>query len=416
MLLRFYLYSVLKNLRFADPFLVLYFLSSGLSFTAIGTLLGIQHAVTALLEFPSGVMADHWGRRRTLAACFLCYALSFAAFSGTSWRPLPIAVWFAICLSLFALGEAFRTGSHKAIILDYLDSSGQSDLATRVLGRTRMASKLTSALSALAGGLVLYAFRQYEPLFWLSAAGAFGGLCLTLTYPRSLEGERYRKRQGIQESSDTPTSQPRSRRFRQLIAQSVIFESQIKIMIKFTWQPFLKAGLDAAHIAVATGTGTSGLAATGAIWIGLNDLIRDGCGAIGARCSERLESALAGRIPALNRAYLIAGAATLGLAALAVDSRAGFVCGILLFFLLNFLQNARRPIFVAALNEETQRPNRAAALSFESVLRSIVVAVLIPALGYLADQFGLATVWFVLVAMLLAGALFQPQANDASND
>ena len=58
---KFRTYGFLKNLRFFDPFLVLFFREMGLSFLEIGTLFSIREVATNLLEIPTGVIADAYG-------------------------------------------------------------------------------------------------------------------------------------------------------------------------------------------------------------------------------------------------------------------------------------------------------------------------------------------------------------------
>ena len=58
---------------------------------------------------------------------------------------------------LFANGEAFRSGTHKAMIIQYLKIKGLLKLKTEYYGHTRSWSQRGSAISSLiAGGLVLY--------------------------------------------------------------------------------------------------------------------------------------------------------------------------------------------------------------------------------------------------------------------
>lgn len=77
---KFSAYGFLKNLRFFEPFLVLYLLSKGLSFTEIGVLIGLRELIVMIAEIPSGLLADVLGRRRTLASSFVFYMISFVAF------------------------------------------------------------------------------------------------------------------------------------------------------------------------------------------------------------------------------------------------------------------------------------------------------------------------------------------------
>jgi MFS family permease len=65
----------------------------------VGTLYAFREILVNGMEIPSGAIADGLGRRRTMAASFAGYLLSFAFFS---------------------VGEAFRTGTHKAMIFAHL--------------------------------------------------------------------------------------------------------------------------------------------------------------------------------------------------------------------------------------------------------------------------------------------------------
>ena len=64
LLFRFSLYGFLKNQRYFEPFIILFFLDQGLSFTLIGVLVAIREFSTNLMEIPSGALADLYGRRQ----------------------------------------------------------------------------------------------------------------------------------------------------------------------------------------------------------------------------------------------------------------------------------------------------------------------------------------------------------------
>ncbi|NNE08969.1 MAG: MFS transporter, partial [Gemmatimonadetes bacterium] len=151
MLRRFSLYGFLKNQRYFEPFFMLILLEKGLSFTAIGFLIGFREVCINLMEVPSGAMADRTGRRRTMMLSFLSYIASFALFGIFD----SLAALYAAML-LFAIGEAFRTGTHKAMIFDYLAAHDLSSLKTRVYGVTRSWSKNGSALSVVLSTALLF--------------------------------------------------------------------------------------------------------------------------------------------------------------------------------------------------------------------------------------------------------------------
>ena len=148
MLFRFSLYGFLKNQRYFEPFLVLALLEKGLGFFEIGLLIGFRELTVNVLEIPSGAVADVWGRRRSMIVSFSAYIVSFLALGwGTHLGFLFLAMFF------FAIGDAFRTGTHKAMIFQWLRLEGRLDERTRVYGFTRSWSKLGSAVSVLLGTL-----------------------------------------------------------------------------------------------------------------------------------------------------------------------------------------------------------------------------------------------------------------------
>jgi len=395
-LTRFYLYSILKNSRFGEAFLVLYLRELGHSFALIGLVLGAQHMVTALLELPLGVAADRWGRRMSLAAGFLFYVVAFGGFALLP-RIGVAGLWATV--ALFSVAEALRTGSHKAIILDYLDGRGESDRATSVIGRTRMASKSTSALAGLIGGLMLYATGSYPPLYAASAVAALGGFFLMLSYPRALEGEQRRERER-QPGATEPSLLQRARKlfsrpgFGRLLLQSALFEVQVKASSKYYLQPLMQQGLAGFGLPVP---------GVGAVWIGATEAARDGLGAVGARGSTGLERRVGGGLRALRLAYVAALVLALGVA---WTARNDLMVGVVAMLLaMTYLQNARRPVFISVFNGRVDQAQRATGLSLESLVRNALLTVLLPVTGALADAFGLWAAFALTFALLLPGVL-----------
>ncbi len=424
MIRRFCLYSVIKNLRFSAPFLVLYFLHLGLSYLEIGQLLGCQHLATAICETPSGVLADRWGRRSTLALAFVFHALALAMFGwAASMLQAPPLLWFYLCAICFGLGEALRSGCHKAIMLDYLDHTGQSDRITEVVALARSYSNFSAGAASLAGGLALAFLQSYALLFWLSAAAAAAGVALMMSYPQSLEGEASRRRM-----RSGPALGPEAGKwnffewfnhpgFARLFLQSIVFESQLKIVLKYYVQPFLNVGLQAVGISLIAANGAEGAArSSGAVWIGLNECVRDTLGGFGAKASNAWERWFHNRARALNAIYVLAAAATVAIGVCAWGLPAMLLPGLLAVILLTVLQNMRRPVFVAALNQVMDKPHRATTLSVESQARSLSEAAALPLVGWAADIWGLSAVFLTAATLLLLGLMVRPLETPQVND
>lgn len=185
MLFRFSLYGFLKNQRYYDPFLFLAFREKGLSFFQIGILIGFREVCTNLFEIPSGAVADLYGRRRAMIFSFCTYIASFATFAVSESLVLLFGGMF-----FFGVGDAFRSGTHKAMIFDWLRLQGRSDEKTKIYGYTRSWSQIGSAVSVLiAGGLVFYR-GNFTDIFWFSILPYALNIINFFGYPAQLDGDR----------------------------------------------------------------------------------------------------------------------------------------------------------------------------------------------------------------------------------
>ena len=101
------------------------------------------------MKYPSGLVADAWGSRRTLAGSFIFYIVSFTVFYLAKGYP-----WLMAAILLFSLGEAFRSGTHKAMIFEYLRIHGWEERKVKYYGRTRSASQNGSAVSSVIAALL----------------------------------------------------------------------------------------------------------------------------------------------------------------------------------------------------------------------------------------------------------------------
>ncbi len=186
MFYRFAFYGFLKNLKFFDPFIVLFFREAGLTFLQIGVLFAIRSIATNILEIPSGIVADLMGRRRSMVLSFVGYILSFILlyFLGGVFR------FAASAMLLFAVGEAFRTGTHKAMIMDYLERNSLSHLSVAYYGNTRSFSQIGSAISSVIAALLVIYTGSYRVVFLASTIPYVINLVMMTTYPKYLDGTR----------------------------------------------------------------------------------------------------------------------------------------------------------------------------------------------------------------------------------
>ena len=384
MLARFSLYGFLKNQRYFEPFLVLAFLDKGLSFFWIGLLIAWREMWINLLEVPSGAIADVYGRRRAMIGSFAAYIMSFVLLGLCDELPLLF-----VAMSAFALGEAFRTGTHKAMIFSWLRAEGRLEERTRVYGYTRSWSKIGSAASVAVGALLVLATGRYDLVFLLSALPYLAGMVNFLGYPARLDGGAMggglravlgRLRLGLEVAW-------RREPVRRLLTESMLYEGLFRTLKDYL-QPVLQG---AALVMVAAAVGTVALddAQQAALLVGpVYVALHLGSG-LASRRAHRVVSILGGEARA-GRALWVVNVALFGLMLAAVFLGWDAVV-ITAFVVLHLAQNVWRPVLIGRLDAHLADEEQATVLSIESQAKTLVTLALAPLIGWAVDLATLAT-------------------------
>ncbi|MEW6515826.1 MAG: MFS transporter [candidate division FCPU426 bacterium] len=405
---RFGAYGFFKELVFFEPFLILFLRGQGLSFFAIGVLIATRELTTTLAEIPTGVAADLWGRRRALVASFASFILSFLFFYFSR-----SFAGFFLAMMWFGLGEAYRSGTHKAMILEYLDlRPGEGLKAVTAFAFVRAWSQIGAALSAVLAAAFVFWQSNYRVVFLASVwPYIFGGL-LVMTYPRELDGERARKgtwkawwqftvdstrhffeqpalRLGLINSALDKTLYKTSKDY----LQPVIAASALGLL------PFLPGLLPRATVPQVVAV------AAAVIYLGLYL-----GSALASSLSGKMEAFLGGEPRALNRTYF--GYLAAFLTALLALPAGWWWAVVAAFWAISALQNARRPMILSYLGLYMERSERATMLSVETVIQTLMTMVLAPVIGALVDAFGLGAVFAAGVAVFgLAGWVVRLRAE-----
>jgi MFS family permease len=398
MFLKFSLYGFLKNLRFFEPFILLFFRDAGLSFLQIGLLFSIRDLATNLLEIPTGVYADAFGRRRSMVMAFVAYILSFVIFFF-----LPNFYVYALAMVLFAFGEAFRTGTHKALILEYLKLNDMAHLKVEYYGRTRSASQLGSALNALVAAALVFSSGNYRYVFVASILPYVLDLINLATYPKELDGELQQTHQGTIGAQLRATLSSFIGVFRhppalRAILNSSGFDAFFKATKEYL-QPILETFAIALPVLVALEDTRRSAAIIGVVYFGIY-LLTSYASRSAARFGRRFSTTAQG----LNWTFLAGAVLLFGAGAAA--QRQWDVIAILIFLGFYLLHNVRRPMTVAYVSDQISSRVMAAGLSAESQFTTVGAALLAPILGALADWLGVGVALACLGGGMLVLALF----------
>jgi len=420
MLFQFSLYGFLKNQQYYEPFIMLFLLTAlGEDYFKVGLLVGYREVLINIFEVPSGAVADLYGRRRCMMFSFCAYIAAFAifAFSRSLW-PLLAA------MTLFALGEAFRTGTHKAMIFDYLRHQGRSGEKTKYYGTTRSWSKMGSAVSVVVAASIVFLVAALVPdqplaayrwLFLACIVPYLAGLVNFAYYPRYLdgiEGKLPPLREVFTHLLRVARDSLKAPALRGLLVESMGFEGLYKVAKDYL-QPIVKA----TALALPALAGLRGMQRTAGlilvVYVALYLLE-----SFASRRSDAIRRRLGGEehgarflwtVNLIVFALIAVGLALdwyLGGAVVFL----GLTIAIAGFMALAVLQNLWRPLHLGRFNTAGDAKAGATILSVESQAKSLSAAIFAPVLGLVVNTLknwaGVPTEHAKFIPVALAGVLF----------
>jgi len=378
MLFRFSLYGFLKNQRYFDPFLLLVFREKGVSYFLYGILIGFREVCTNIFEIPSGAVADLYGRRRAMIISFCAYITSFTIFAMSE----SILMLFG-AMFFFGLGDAFRTGTHKAMIFDWLRLQGRSDERTKIYGFTRSWSQMGSAASVLIAGALAFYRGNFTDIFWFSIIPYFLNIVNFLGYPKELDGDRHSEFSLKAVSRLLGSALKQSVQFpplRRLVFEGMGFEGMYKASKDYL-QPILKqTAIALPFLLMLDEFKRSSLLVAGVYFV-LYFL-----SSFASRNSHRVSDWRGGDEGAAQFMWWI----DLVLFALLIPVLwfGWYPAIIALFVGLALLQNFWRPGLISRFDAQSTPDMGATVLSIEAQSKSLAMIILAPLLGWLVDTVG----------------------------
>lgn len=402
LLWRFCLYGFLKNQQYYEPFFLLVLRDKGLSFFQIGLLYTFREICVNAMGIPAGFLADMHGRRQALLVCFGAYILSFLGFALGQGMPMLFAAMFA-----FAVGESFRSGTHKAMIFHHLRLTGREADKARVYGFTRSWSKIGSALSSLLSGILVFLTGTFSNIFLFAIPPALLNMINVGTYPARLNGEHagqaFTLRGAVATMGRETLACVRNRGMRGLFVESAVLQSAGKV-VKDYLQPLIVAAL--AAWTVSGPLATVDTTRRSAFLLALAYFALNLIAAWASRHSHRFDAVERRRFPWLWLCLVVVGILVAGGSALRGLLPGATGLAVLGFFLLVLVENIWRPLFLDRLDEVADSTYGAAILSVEAQFSSLGVMIGAPVIGKIADHAGLPGVGLFVMAMaVVTGAL-----------
>lgn len=384
---KFGFYGFFKNLRFFDPVLLIYLYSHGLTAFHIGILYAIREVIIYIFEIPSGVFADRYGKKTELILCFIFYIFSFAVFA------IGTAFWmFIIAMFLFGLGEAFRSGTHKAMIMQYMDEKDLKEDKSKIYGLTRSYSMIGSMISSLFTIYLVIALPELKFLFFLAIIPYLIDIGLILTYPKFLNDKKesqFKWKSFLHENKNTLSYVWKDKEMRSILFRSSSYAAMFKILkdfiqlilvsIPLTLLLFDQLSADE-HIEIYSAIMYAVIFLVSAI--------------VSRNAYKLLRISNHERINVLM--WALSGITMIIIGVFIHEIIVTFIGFILMYVFLNI----RKPLMVEVIGDHADPNRRASVLSIDSQLTSIFIVIFAPLLGLLADKVSYSFM-FVLVGTIM---------------
>ncbi|MCK4551403.1 MAG: MFS transporter [Tenericutes bacterium] len=371
---KFGFYGFLKNLRFFEPYL-LYYLTviSGLTLFQVGILYSIREIIIYIFEIPSGVIADKYGKKTELVFCFIFYIMSFVIFFiATDYYMFVIAMIF------FGFGEAFRSGTHKAMIMQFLDRNEIKASKSKIYGKTRSMSLIGSMTMSIISIIFIIWLPEVRYLFLLSIIPYLLDLMLIISYPKYLNSrttEKFALKDFLKENVKAVKYSLTTVPVRKLLFGASSYQAAFKSLKDYI-QPII--------ISITMGViifSKYSLEDNLKIYIGAIYAIIYLVSSIASKNAHVVVEKFNNKM-IINLMWAFTGIIMIVLSFF-LDK---IIIVFIIFLLFYIFLNIRRPLMVELVGDATDPKKRASVLSVESQLTSLLVAIFAPILGYIADR------------------------------
>lgn len=402
---KFCFYGFLKNLRLFEPFIILFFLENNLTFLQIGILYSIREITRNMFEIPAGIISDSLGRKKTMIASFGLYIVSFVTYYFAQ-----TYTTFILAMIIYSFGDAFRTGTHKAMIFDYLKMNNWEDQKVYYYGHTRSWSQFGSAISALIAGFLVFFSGSYRMIFIYSALPYVIDLILIASYPKALNGQlagfdQKRISERFKEVTRDFFATLFKRKSLKSIANLSMFTGYYKA-VKDYLQPVLQSLAISIPILMVWEEKQRT-----AIIIGLIYFIIYLLTSFSSRKSGWFSAKFMYILIPLNITLLIGF--TFGLISGVFFEYQLIIFAVIAYIIIYLIENLRKPIGISYITENIDNRILATVLSAESQAHALIAAILAPIIGLLADKFGIGyALAIVSVFMILLAPIYMARKKD----
>src|SRR6185312_2124348 len=312
--------------------------------------------LVAILQAPTGALADHVGRKRVLALSGALFCFTVLGFGFTT---SYVLLFFDYVLWAFA--QSSRSGADQALVYDSLKAAGREGDFQRVTGRGFSATMAAGLISIISGAALASVIGMAAVVQWSALVPVFGVVAALAMHEPGIAHEPQPYLANLKDGMSFAWQHPEVRYT--LLIGSVLLAGTFGPVVLV--QPFL--------IKHDVATGLFG------VFQAPLRLVAIGGAMVAFRVGARVGI---GRILLLACATIVL--LYLGLAGIKLEVAFVF------FGFAALIQGLTRPIIDGYLNDRISSRRRATVLSVMQLLFALQVAFFEPALGFFTDYISLA--------------------------
>jgi len=372
---KLYWASFLKNQTYFTPILILFLQFHHLDFKQVFLVFTIGSIFNFFVEIPTGIIADLYGKRKSIIISKFIIFISFVAFgfASTFWA-------FVIAQLLYELGQSFRSGTETAYTYDYLKQNPSEPSYTEVKGKQKFYARIGESIAAAIGGFVA-GHLGYNLVFFIAAIPAFINFLMNLTWAQIQESTEKLNIKSSYLHIIHSFKQFKNTSLLLITINITIFTSVLAALNKFV-QPYMT---------------DAGVPIT---MIGFIYAVALGFTAIVTRYSYKLEQKF-GEAKTMNWLSTLAI-----IPAVIIGLGYSSIIGVVLFFLIVIAENMRSPIENSIFHDNITSKERATMGSILELVKNLGKTAILPIAGYFADAFSMATAILIMAGLLLINAIF----------
>ncbi len=350
---------------------------------------GIYSLIIAIMEIPSGYIADVWGRKNALVTGMIFGTAGFASYAtGEGFAGFLIAEIF------LGIGHAMISGADSALLYDSLLDVKKEKQYLKYEGRITAYGNFSEAGAAILGGIIanyLSMRSTYVGQTAISALGLFAALMLiNPSSHQAMKKFQFSRLFQIMRFALVENAQLRAN----ILLSSVIGLSTLS-MAWFTQIYYTNLGLS--------------LSVMGIIWFALN--MAPG---ITSMYAHKIESMLGMRKTIFVIIVFIPAGYLLLSTTLSIS-------GLLIIFFFYLTRGIATPVLKDYINKITSSDIRATVLSIRSLLIRVTFAIVGPLMGKVSDVYGiqfalLISGIFILIFGIATGLHFIFRQNQVQNE